>query len=102
LTDKTTGQKTEKKIEEALAILNALGLPRQQLNERSALTLLSLLGLTPTDRWDDATDPLMGITPMMDFFQEHYAKKYAPNTQAGIEGIIFRIEGWPGFCDRIS
>jgi len=81
LTDKTTGQKTEKKIEEALAILNALGFPRQQLNERSALTLLSLLGLTPTDRWGDATDPLMGITPMMDFFQEHYAKKYAPNTR---------------------
>jgi hypothetical protein len=78
---KTDAKKAARKIEEALAVLDALGLPRQQLNERSALTLLSLLGLKPNDRWDMATDPLMGITPMMDFFAEHYAKKYAPNTR---------------------
>lgn len=76
-----SGQKAEKKIEEALTILNELGLPKQQQNERSALTLLSLLGLKPTNKWKDASDPLMGITPMMDFFQEHYGKKYAPNTR---------------------
>ncbi|MBN1613231.1 MAG: restriction endonuclease [Deltaproteobacteria bacterium] len=81
MVNKADGQTAEKKIEEALAILNDLGLPRQQLNERSALTLLSLLGLGPTDKWADASDPLMGITPMMDFFREHYGKKYAPNTR---------------------
>jgi len=69
------------KIKEALAILAALGFPRQQQNERSALTLLSLLGLKPNDNWGDASDPLMGITPMMDFFVKHYAKQYAPNTR---------------------
>ncbi len=56
------------KIQEALAVLDALGFPRQQQNERSALTLLSLLGLKPYDTWDKASDPLMGITPMMEFF----------------------------------
>ena len=81
MTDKTSGQKAENKIKEALTILNDLGLPRQQQNERSALTLLSLLGLKPAGKWKAATDPLMGITPMMDFFQEHYGKKYAPNTR---------------------
>jgi hypothetical protein len=81
MTTKTNGSKTEEKINEVLTILNDLGLPRQQLNERSALTLLSLLGLKPEDRWEDASNPLMGITPMMDFFQEHYGKKYAPNTR---------------------
>jgi hypothetical protein len=81
MANKANGQTAEKKIEEALAILNDLGLPRQQLNEHSALTLLSLLGLRPTDKWADASDPLMGITPMMDFFREHYGKKYAPNTR---------------------
>jgi len=45
------------------------------------LTLLSLLALKPADSWENATDPLMGITPMMDFFQQHYGKKYAPNTR---------------------
>jgi len=78
---KTSGRKAEQKIREALTILNDLGLPRQQLNERSALTLLSLLGLKPDTAWEDAVDPLMGITPMMDFFHEHYGKKYAPNTR---------------------
>lgn len=74
-------KKAARKIDEALAVLNALGLPRQQQNERSALTLLSVLGLKPNDTWDKATDPLMGITPMMDYFAEHYEKKYAPNSR---------------------
>jgi adenine-specific DNA-methyltransferase len=78
---KINKKKAEQKIMDALNILNALGLPRQQLNERSALTLLSLLSLEPESGWADASDPLMGITPMMDFFSEHYGKKYAPNTR---------------------
>ena len=78
---KVNKKKTEQKIQDALNILKALGLPRQQINERSALTLLSLLALEPEIVWNDASDPLMGITPMMDFFLEHYGKKYAPNTR---------------------
>lgn len=81
MTSKATRQKAEKKIKESLTILNDLGLPRQQLNERSALTLLSLLDLKPDSKWEASGDPLMGITPMMDFFLEHYRKKYAPNTR---------------------
>jgi len=69
------------KIQDSLNILIKLGLPRQQLNERSALTLLALLALKPGQRWEDAENPLMGITPMMDFFSEHYGKRYAPNTR---------------------
>ena len=79
MSNKTSGQKAEKKIKEAITILNDLGFPRQQQNERSALTLLSLLDLKPSGSWENASNPLMGITPMMDFFQEHYGKKYAPN-----------------------
>ena len=78
---KVDARKAALKIKEALMVLDALGLPRQQQNERSALTLLSLLDLKPGDAWEMASDPLMGITPMMDFFAEHYAKKYAPNTR---------------------
>jgi len=78
---KVNKKKTEQKTRDALNILTALGLPRQQLNERSALTLLSLLALEPESKWVDAGERLMGITPMMDFFSEHYGKKYAPNTR---------------------
>ena len=78
---KINKKKADQKIQDALNILNVLGLPRQQLNERSALTLLSLLALVPETGWEDAGNPLMGITPMMDFFSGHYGKKYAPNTR---------------------
>jgi adenine-specific DNA-methyltransferase len=78
---KTDQESGEQKIREALEIIEALGLPRQQQNERSALTLLSLLDLKPADRWQDAENPLIGITPMMEFFKENYGKRYAPNTR---------------------
>src|SRR5260370_13549738 len=69
------------KIGEALAIVKELGLPREQQNERSALTLLSLVDIKPDSSWSDAKEPLMGITPMMEFFDKYYGKKYAPNTR---------------------
>jgi adenine-specific DNA-methyltransferase len=71
----------KKKIDEALEILKALGVPRDQQNERSALTLLSLLDLRPDTPWSNSAAPLMGITPMMEFFGKHYGKVYAPNTR---------------------
>jgi adenine-specific DNA-methyltransferase len=78
---KAVDRKAERKIKEALKVLELLGFPRQQLNERSAMTLLSLLGLKPKDTWSKASDPLMGITPMMEFFATHYGKQYKPNTR---------------------
>ncbi|MBI5184323.1 MAG: hypothetical protein HZA01_01175 [Nitrospinae bacterium] len=54
MSNKARGKKAEDKIKDALVILNNLGLPRQQQNERSALTLLALLGLRPAGKWEDA------------------------------------------------
>lgn len=73
--------KKKKKIEEALLILKSLEMPRAQQNERSALTLLALLDLKPETHWDAAKAPLIGITPMMNFFSAHYGKNYAPNSR---------------------
>ena len=78
---KVKAKKAERKIAEALEVLETLGLPCQQQNERSALTLLSLLGLKPEDEWENASNPLMGITPMMEFFAAYYGRRYAPNTR---------------------
>lgn len=69
------------KINEALSVLDIVGLPRAQQNERSALTLLALLDLEPSSNWVEARAPLCGITPMMGFFSEHYGKNYKPNTR---------------------
>ena len=78
---KTDQESGEQKIREAMEIIEALGLPRQQQNERSALTLLSLLNLKSADRWQEAGNPLIGITPMMEFFEKNYGKRYKPNTR---------------------
>jgi hypothetical protein len=71
-------------IQSARQILQALGLPKAQQNERSALSLLALLDLRPNRKWSQASDPLMGITPIMDWIRDHYDKKYAPNTRETI------------------
>lgn len=74
----------KKRVTEALQILEALGLPRAQQNERSAMTMLALLNLTPQQSWSTASAPLMGITPIMNFISEHYGVNYAPNTRETI------------------
>lgn len=71
----------QKRIADAINILAALGLPRAQQNERSALCLLAILNLTPDKKWSQSENPLMGITPIMDWARRHYAKDYAPNTR---------------------
>ncbi|WP_256091481.1 hypothetical protein [Candidatus Thiosymbion oneisti] len=81
-------------VEAAHRIITSLGLPQAQQNERSALCLLALLNLTPGKAWADAENPLMGITPIMDWAQEHYDKEYAPNTRE-----TFRRQTMHQFCD---
>lgn len=81
-------------ISAALQIISALGLPVAQQNERSALCLLALLNLTPTKKWSEAENPLLGITPIMDWIRDHYDKTYAPNTRE-----IIRRGTMHQFCD---
>lgn len=69
------------KINEAMAILDDLGLPPAQQNARTAFCLLALLNLTPEKSWKDGESPLVGITPIMDWAQKHYEVVYAPNTR---------------------
>ena len=51
------------------------------MNERTAYCLLALLNLTEEKQWAKVTDPLVGITPMMDFARNNYGADYAPNTR---------------------
>lgn len=76
-----TDNQAEKRIVEAIDILGQFGLPRAQVNERTAYCLLALLHITPNKAWGEAEYPLVGITPMMDFAREYYGKDYAPNTR---------------------
>lgn len=79
---KSFGSKEAKeKVTEALEILHALGVPHEQQNERSALTLLALSGMTTATRWKEAKSMTLGITEMMEYFRIHFQKTYAPNTR---------------------
>lgn len=82
------------RVEEALTIIKALGMPKEQQNERSALTLLALLNLTPERTWQEAADPQMGVTPIIAFCNRHYGTTYQPNTRES-----FRKATLHQFCD---
>jgi hypothetical protein len=74
-------KKQQKMLDESLAILQAFDFPRAQQNERSALTLLALLNLTPPKTWKDADTPMIGIRAILDFCRANYGKPYAENTR---------------------
>lgn len=84
----------EDKLQEAIELLEALGLPRAQQNERSALCLFALLMMKPDTPWEDAGSHLIGITPIMSWALEHFGKQYAPNTRETI-----RRQTMHQFCD---
>lgn len=71
----------EQRLQEALSILADLGMPRPQLNDRTALCLLALLNLSPDKKWADAEAPLVGITPIMEWAKTQFKVDYAPNTR---------------------
>ncbi len=72
------------KVDEALSILKALGLPKAQQNERSALTLLALADLKKKTPWSKAKSRFIRIHDILVFIQENYGKQYAENTRETI------------------
>lgn len=64
------------RVEDARDLLRQLGLPRRQVNERAALTLLALLGLRPDMPWSEASFLPIGVTAMTEFIRDHYGKTY--------------------------
>lgn len=69
------------KVKEAIDVLTQFALPKSQLNERTAYCLLALLDMTAEKTWQQAGNPLVGITPMMNFAHDSYGRDYAPNTR---------------------
>lgn len=86
--------KAQEKIDQSIEILRSLGMPRAQINERSALTLLALLDLHPDGDWTKIQRPMIGVTPIMDWCRDVYGKEYAPNTRE-----TFRRQTLHQFCD---
>jgi adenine-specific DNA-methyltransferase len=70
-----------RRIREALELLIAIDIPKEQQNERSALTLLALADIRPRRGWSSAHAPLRRITEIMDWMRDHYGVDYKPNTR---------------------
>jgi type II restriction enzyme len=70
------------KIDEAKAILKALGMPAEQQNEMAALTLLALCNIKENAKWSKAERNSLGVSKgIMTFVRDSYGKAYAPNTR---------------------
>lgn len=74
----------QERINEALHILQALGMPKKQLNERTAITLLALLNLPADTQWQHASNSLLGIRAILDFARQQMARNYAENTRESV------------------
>lgn len=81
------------KITQAREILEALGLPKEQQNDRSALTLLALCYLKEEDAWSSAKAVSMSVMGnkenaryegIIRFIARHYQKQYAENSRETI------------------
>lgn len=73
-----------KLISEALDALRDFEVGEDQLNERSAMTLLALLHLKEGDSWDQATNPMLGTRAIMDWIRDQFGVDYKPNTRETI------------------
>ena len=88
------------KIAEAQVILKALGLPRSQQNQISALTLLALCGLGINDAWSFARRERRTVTKgIMDFIREKYRVTYAPNTRETVRRQVLHQLVLAGVAD---
>ena len=75
------------RVEEAQAILRALGMPAAQCNAMSGMTLIALCGLKPDSHWSEAERSGYTLTKgIMYHLREHFPRPnpYAPNTRETI------------------
>ncbi len=78
------GNRIVSKLDEAKEILAALGLPRAEQNDRSALTLLALANLGPESDWAAAERPLLRTVDLMEFMRQKYDRDYRANMRETI------------------
>lgn len=69
------------RVGEARQLLKAFGFDAERCNERSALVLLALLELGPTEPWIQASDPMLRTVEIIGSIDDLYGVEYKPNTR---------------------
>src|SRR5882672_142054 len=84
----------KRRVGEAMEILKSLDFGPRQSNEVAAYTFLALLDLPADAPWSAASNPLRGITPIIEFVDKAYGVRYAPNTRETIrdEAVKYFVE----------
>lgn len=78
-------------IGEASQILAGLGLPPQQQNEVSSLTLLALAKMTQDSSWQDVEQPMLRIVDIMGWMENEFNKIYAPNSRETVRRKVIHF-----------
>jgi BsuBI/PstI restriction endonuclease domain/BsuBI/PstI restriction endonuclease HTH domain len=84
----------KRKLGEAMDILKLLDFGLRQRNEVAAYTFLAVLDLAANAPWSAASNPLRGVTPIIEFIAKAYGLRYAPNTRETIrdEAVKYFVE----------
>lgn len=72
------------KIKDGIDVLEKMGFPRLQQNDRSALTLFALLDLRKRTSWSKSKKRDIRIHDILLFIKKYYGIKYAENTRETI------------------
>jgi type II restriction enzyme len=72
------------RIAQAREVLVALDFDQDRSNDRSARTLLAMLGLTAETPWSEASAPILGTRAIMDWIRDQLGHEYAPNSRETI------------------
>lgn len=80
-------------------MLAAFGFDAERCNERSALVLMGLLGLSPGDPWRAASGGMHGVTPLMEHARL-WGTTWAPNTRETIRRLTLHQFVAAGFVEH--
>ena len=91
---RTSAAARKRKLGKALEFLKSLGFGPRQSNEVAAYTFIALVDLAANAPWSAASNPLRGITPIIEFIAKAYGVRYAPNTRETIrdEAVKYFVE----------
>src|SRR6266496_3603269 len=91
---RTSAAARKGKLGEAMEILKSLGFGPRQSNQVAVYTFLALVDLAANAPWSAASNPLLGITPIIEFIAKAFGVRYAPNTRETIrdEAVKYFVE----------
>jgi len=86
------GEPLARQVTAARWVLRQLNFDAERSNERSALVLLALLGLTPDGLWTEARNPLMRTVEIMDWLRQYYGKDWYSSKRRHLTGLSMRSD----------